>query len=131
MSKKSNVGFKQPPVHSQYKKGQSGNPKGRRKGSKNARSVFLEQMARLVPAKRNGKSVQVPAMQAVINKAMQAGFHGNARILLELLKLAIYLSPAEKQGDTSGVSENGEEIIKQFEAKIARRHMRKKGKDNE
>lgn len=39
------VGYGKPPKHSQFKKGASGNPRGRRKGSKN-RSTLIRQAAR-------------------------------------------------------------------------------------
>jgi hypothetical protein len=35
------VGYGKPPLHSRFKKGQSGNPAGRRKGSLNFSSVLL------------------------------------------------------------------------------------------
>ena len=35
------VGYKKPPLHSRFKKGQSGNPRGRPRGAKNFSSVLL------------------------------------------------------------------------------------------
>ena len=36
------VGYGNPPVHTRFKPGQSGNPKGRRKGQRNIRTVVNE-----------------------------------------------------------------------------------------
>jgi hypothetical protein len=33
------VGYRKPPVHTRFKKGQSGNPRGRKKSSKNIRKI--------------------------------------------------------------------------------------------
>jgi hypothetical protein len=34
------IGYGSPPVHSRFKKGQSGNPSGRAKGSQNLKTIF-------------------------------------------------------------------------------------------
>lgn len=36
------VGYKRPPINTQFKKGHSGNPKGRRKGSKNTGALLVK-----------------------------------------------------------------------------------------
>ena len=39
------VGYKKPPLHTRFKKGQSGNPSGRPKGSKNFSTLLAEAQA--------------------------------------------------------------------------------------
>jgi len=38
------VGYGRPPVHARFRPGQSGNPKGRPKGSRNKRTAMAEQI---------------------------------------------------------------------------------------
>ena len=40
------VGYGRPPEATRFKPGQSGNPKGRPKGSKNLRTLFAEELRR-------------------------------------------------------------------------------------
>jgi hypothetical protein len=40
-----NVGYGKPPVQTRFRKGQSGNPKGRGKGSRNFATVFMAAMS--------------------------------------------------------------------------------------
>jgi hypothetical protein len=59
------VGYKKPPVHSQFKPGQSGNLSGR---PKRVRELALEQAFQLVPVTlENGETVEMPAFQAVLH----------------------------------------------------------------
>ena len=54
------VGYGRPPEETRFKPGQSGNPKGRPKGSKNLRTLFAEELRRSVTLKENGKTRRVP-----------------------------------------------------------------------
>ena len=49
------VGYKHPPVKSQFRKGQSGNPRGRRKGQRNLAAVLREVLRQTVKVKRGEK----------------------------------------------------------------------------
>ncbi len=96
------VGYKNPPKDSQFKKGQSGNPGGRPKGSKNKTEFhpisktsfeFMKMIVDMgeieINIKKEGQMLSVSQMEALVmqlyNKAMQ-GDLAAAKILLEYTK---------------------------------------------
>ena len=48
------VGYSQPPVEHRFRKGVSGNPKGRGKGTKNFATIFMTAMTKSVTITENG-----------------------------------------------------------------------------
>ena len=92
------VGFKKPPEATRFKKGQSGNPRGRPAGSKNKSSLtfgeerlkalLLEEAYRVIPIQEHGKSLAMPMVQAIIRSvAVSAakGQHRAQRLFLETI----------------------------------------------
>jgi Family of unknown function (DUF5681) len=79
------VGYGRPPIDRRFKPGQSGNPKGRPRGSRNAKAVVAGVMNEKVPVRANGKRRKMTkfevALQAIAQKAMQ----GDARALNTLI----------------------------------------------
>ncbi len=80
------VGFGKPPKQTQFKKGQSGNPKGRPRKSKNMTTVLTEVMAQTVTIKQNGKHRRVPLREAWAYKIGEAALKGNVREQIALMK---------------------------------------------
>ena len=69
------VGYGRPPVNRQFKPGQSGNPRGKPKGSKNFPTMFAEAMSRPVTVRdKKGKirtlSKQELMVEVMVNKAV-------------------------------------------------------------
>ncbi len=50
------VGFGKPPIEPQYKKGQSGNPRGRPKGSRNHKTILQEIAYEKHPYREGGRA---------------------------------------------------------------------------
>ena len=61
---KTGTGYRNPPKHTQFRKGQSGNKKGRPKGSKNLSTVLMEAAGDRVTATIDGKPRRISKLQA-------------------------------------------------------------------
>ncbi len=72
-------GYKAPPKASQFKKGQSGNPKGRPKGAKNNKTVFENLAATLIDGKIPGSDDKVTLREGVIAQLASKALGGDAR----------------------------------------------------
>jgi Family of unknown function (DUF5681) len=79
------VGRGKPPAHSRFRPGQSGNPGGRKKGSRNLKSVLEEVMREEIELTENGKKRSVSLLEALIKRAVQEGLRGDLRAIKDLL----------------------------------------------
>ena len=84
------VGYAKPPVHTRFKAGQSGNPKGRPKGSRNTsltrphpddrlQSIILDEAYRGVPVNDGNGQVTIPMAQAVVRSLAVKAAKGSQR----------------------------------------------------
>jgi tetratricopeptide (TPR) repeat protein len=81
------VGYKHPPVNTRFRKGSSGNPKGRPRGRANVASLVNTLMNQKVPV-RSGESVrQMPSCEALVRMTMRDASKGNAQALSTFLMI--------------------------------------------
>ena len=82
------VGFAKPPAATRFKPGQSGNPKGRPKGSKSTvpslaeeriKKLILEEAYRTIPVLEKGRHATVPMITAVLRAVAMNAAKGNNR----------------------------------------------------
>lgn len=84
------VGYGKPPADTRFKPGQSGNPKGRRKGAKNRpkipelheermKAILMEEAYRTIKVNEGNRHVSVPMAQAVIRSLAVNAAKGNQR----------------------------------------------------
>src|SRR2546423_2532478 len=82
------VGYGKPPRHTRFKKGQSGNPRGRPSGSKNLATVWSEALNEHVIVAENGGRRKITKRQAIItqlvNQSAKADWRAT-KILLDIL----------------------------------------------
>lgn len=81
------VGYGKPPQHTRFKPGQSGNPKGRRKGVLNLKSVLEQELFRPVAIQEGGKRRNVPILTVVIRQSLAKAAKGETRALTALLPI--------------------------------------------
>ncbi|WP_395541880.1 DUF5681 domain-containing protein [Neotabrizicola sp. sgz301269] len=91
------VGYGKPPEATQFRKGKSGNPRGRPKGSKNKlpalneermKGIILEEAYRSITVRDGARNISVPIARAVLRSlAVNAvkGQHRSQRLFAELL----------------------------------------------
>lgn len=84
------VGYKRPPKKHQWKRGQSGNPSGKKKADKPHLAFpkyLAEELQREVEFVENGETVRLPAIQLLARKAVVNGLKGGAKELSVVVNL--------------------------------------------
>lgn len=82
------VGYGKPPKATRFKKGQSGNPKGRPRGSRNFSTDVRATLDQPVQLKIRGRNKTVPTQQAALLRLREKALSGDGRALDRLLELA-------------------------------------------
>jgi hypothetical protein len=118
------VGYCKPPRHTQFRKGQSGNPGGRprRRPVRRANALLLAEAYRSVAIKEDGRMVPVTALQAILRSQIELAINGDYRAQrdvlkavqrLELLKSIYNKTDVDDEtdggGETDQAGESGEE----------------------
>jgi hypothetical protein len=63
------VGYRRPPKTTQFKKGMSGNPRGRPKGNRNVGAVLRDVIDQKIQITENGKIRHLPAIEVMLRRA--------------------------------------------------------------
>lgn len=81
------IGYRRPPKSGQFKKGQSGNPKGRPKGSKNFMTLLDQELDQKITVNENGRKKEITRMQAVVKRMVADTLQGNMRTLMTMVEI--------------------------------------------
>jgi hypothetical protein len=81
------VGYKRPPRHSQFAKGETGNRKGRPKGAKGLKTIVRKILTEKVVVRSASGSQRMTKMEALVHKTTEQGFAGNMRAILSAMQL--------------------------------------------
>src|SRR3954453_11139330 len=95
----SDAGYKRPPPAHRFKPGQSGNPSGRPKGSKNLKTLVQKLAETKVKFTRGSRTKTVTWAEALVFKVFQSALAGNEKAQVTALGLldkhrAVPASPA-------------------------------------
>lgn len=80
------VGYKKPPKHTQFKSGQSGNPRGRPKGTRNLATDLKEELQEKILVTEGGKQRETTKQRAMIKSLLAKALKGDVRAIGVLLK---------------------------------------------
>jgi hypothetical protein len=107
------VGYRKPPRHTQFQKGQSGNPGGRpRRPARRLDELALYEAYRATIVMEDGRAVPMPAIQAVLRSQLQSAASGNVgaqRDILAMIRdievVRSIFGPFESGGADDGVDD--------------------------
>ena len=122
------VGYGKPPKHTQFRKGVSGNPRGRPKGAKNLTTVVNEVLREKVVITVNGQRKTVTKLKA---EAMQMVNKATSGDLLAKRQLTPLAGAAAIEGGESKKSNHSEADARVMARLIERVHKLGTGENND
>lgn len=81
------IGYRRPPSSGKFKKGTSGNPKGRPKGTRNFLTLLDQELAQTIVVNENGKKKSISRMQAMVKRIVSGALQGDQKALLTLVEI--------------------------------------------
>ncbi len=82
------VGYRRPPKKHQFKPGQSGNPKGRPKGTRNLSNILNEEMERKVTIHVDGQHTRMTKAQLAVRQQVDKAAKGDRNAFMAILQLS-------------------------------------------
>ena len=113
------VGYRKPPSHTRFVKGQSGNPRGRAPGAKNMKTLLSKVLNELVVVTDNGGRRKVSKREAIItqlvNRSAKADFKA-IQILLGMIR--DIESDTDPHSSDPTFTEADQQIIQRLQARF-------------
>lgn len=119
MSDDYEVGYRKPPKKNQFKKGQSGNPKGRPKKSRSRASLMEEELNRQITVKEGNKTITMTKSEAVVKQLVNKAIKGDARAAKVVLEHLEEIEPESKVAQS--ISPEDRKIIEGYIEKERKR----------
>ena len=119
------VGYGQPPRHSRFKPGQSGNPKGRPKAARTLQEhvgeVFLKKRKVMV----NGRPVRMPTIKIALSATVERAMRGDPVALRTIMPLLVRtLDAPDSPKAVEILPEDDRQLLTDFAAGFAEKHNR-------
>ena len=122
------VGYKKPPQHTRWTKGQSGNPTGRAKGQRNLKTDLATELAEFMQITEGGVPKRITKQRAVIKALTAKAINGDPRAVQLILELVMsIIEPGGPPASLGALSADDEALI---EAAIASKTTALKGDNN-
>jgi hypothetical protein len=110
-----NVGYRNPPEHSRWRKGQSGNRSGRPKSAANFADDLMAELSQLVRISENGKVRRITKRRALIKALTSNSIKGNARAASLLISLCARFIEADPSGQAQAeLSARDRKIVEDY-----------------
>jgi len=112
------VGYGKPPKSRQFRRGKSGNPKGRPRGSLKLATDLAAELNEQITVREDGKPRRVSKQRALIKSLMAKALQGDVRANAAVLALYARVITDLPEDDESFVEENELQILRQFAPRL-------------
>jgi hypothetical protein len=113
------VGYGKPPVETRFKRGRSGNPKGRPPAAKNLATLINEALNELVVVNENSGRRRISKRKAAFKQLVNEAAKGNWRALKLLVDILQDIERrSEPQTEESSFSLADEKVLAQLDARL-------------
>src|ERR1044072_6411918 len=111
------VGYGRPPQHSRFKKGESGNPRGRKKGRRNLRDVVVATLDERIWVREGDRRRKISKTEALVRTTVNRAIAGDqkaASLLMALMRVTNLASERTEGPSTATLSQDDELILADF-----------------
>jgi hypothetical protein len=112
------VGYGKPPTATRFKRGVSGNPKGRPKGSRNLASDLADELDERIVVRESGKQRRVSKQRGWIKSLMAKALQGNVQASVALLALYGRLLADPPEDQASPIDDAELQILRRFAPRL-------------
>lgn len=113
------IGYGKPPREHRFKKGVSGNPKGRPKGRRNLKTEIDDVFGKPIKLKVDGKVREVPPLKAMLYKLLEKAGTGDLKAIDRVISLINSVSGDDgDEHDHAALSAQDAAILEGYETRI-------------
>ncbi|HYU45565.1 MAG TPA: DUF5681 domain-containing protein [Terriglobales bacterium] len=112
------VGYGKPPKATQFKKGKSGNPKGRPKGSLNLATDLAAELGEQITVREDGRPRRVSKQRALIKSLMAKALQGDVRATAALLALYARVITETPEDQNDPIESDELQILRRFAPRL-------------
>ena len=114
------VGYGKPPQNTRFKKGQSGNPRGRAPGAKDLKTLLIDTLNEPVVVTENGGRRTISKRQAIVKQLVNQSAKGDLKATQLLLSILRDLESRAEPGsaDADKITEADQQIIERIKARL-------------
>lgn len=115
-NKEGKSGYGKPPKEHQFKSGQSGNKKGRPKGSKNTYTLLQKILDQKINVTEGGQQIKISKKIAMLTQLVNKGVQGDIKAIAALLPhmLASDLKEEDKNRALASLNHDDRQIIEDY-----------------
>jgi hypothetical protein len=114
------IGYRRPPESGRFKKGKSGNPKGRPKGSTNFLTILEQELCQSIVVNENGKKKTITRMQAMVKRIVAGALQGDLKALMTLFEILRRTGKFEQSSVEAMLPDNYQSVLDSYLAQRER-----------
>jgi Family of unknown function (DUF5681) len=106
------AGYKQPPKGHQFRPGQTGNPNGRPKGTRNFKTDLREELGEITSFREAGRDISISKQRALIKRVVASPIDGDARSIATVMSFCARAFGDD--GDDEQLASEDRDIVQTF-----------------